>query len=285
VAKLKNIKKIICLIAAICLVFPASAFQLSAKSLNAWDIYAETAVVYDAGTGKVLFGKDINKKMIPASITKILTGMLTIERVKTTDIVTVNRSALIYGTNMSLKAGERLSVDSLMYGLMLPSANDAANALAEYISGSQKAFVKLMNQRAAEIGAKNSYFSNASGVTSRNGEHYTTAYDMALITREAIRYDKFMKYFSAPYATIPATNLSSKRSYTNLGYMLVPGLWQYDSSVTGEKIGWTRQAAHTMSTVAKRDGHTLICVVMKTTKDGKFTDTQKLLDYGFSLLD
>jgi D-alanyl-D-alanine carboxypeptidase len=265
------------------MIFASVGLQTHAAEFSSGSIYAETAVVIDAKTGKILFSKSMSKKMYPASITKILTGLLAAENSNMDSVVTVKKTAIARGTNMDLKIGERLTVDSLMYGLMLPSANDAANALAEHVSGSQVAFVKLMNERAESIGAKNTFFSNPSGLPARNGNHYTTAYDMALITRESMKNEIFMEYFSAPYRTIPASNFHVARSYTNLGYMLVPGVWQYDSSVIGEKIGWTRQAGHTMSTISTRNGHTLICVVMNSTKDGKFTDTQKLLDYGFAL--
>ncbi|GHU78744.1 hypothetical protein FACS1894191_0060 [Clostridia bacterium] len=259
------------------------AFSMNVNAAPLEDIAAETAVLMDAETGQVLFDKNMDQRMQPASMTKIMTGLLVMENASLDEIVTVSEEAVEfrYGvSNIALQPGEELSVDSAMYAMMLPSANDAANALAEHVSGTQAAFARLMNERAKAIGALGTSFENSHGLPGR--QHYTTAYDMALITGEAIKNEAFLEYFGTKRKTIPATNLQAEeRPLTNLGYMLLPDSLAYYPDVIGEKVGYTVPAGHTMSTVAVRDGRTLICVVMKSGADGKFYDTEKLLDYGF----
>ena len=259
------------------------ALNINANALSIYDIDAETAVLMDAETGQILFDKGMKKRMHPASMTKIMTGLLTMEKTLIDEVVTVSEEAVEFDyavSNIALVPGEELTVDSAMYALMLPSANDAANALAEHIAGTQAQFARLMTERAQGIGAVSTNFSNAHGLA--EDMHYTTAYDMALITQEAIKNSEFMRYFGAQRETMPATNLQEEeRPLTNLGYMLLPDSLAYYPEVTGQKVGYTVPSGHTMSTVAVRDGRTLICVVMKSGMDGKFYDTEKLLDYGF----
>jgi D-alanyl-D-alanine carboxypeptidase (penicillin-binding protein 5/6) len=184
-------------------------------------------------------------------------------------------------SNIALSPGERLPVDSLMYGLMLPSANDAANVLAEHIAGNQSDFAQIMTERARQAGAENTRFANAHGL--HDPRHYTTALDMAMITRDAINNPVFMQYFGAATHTIPATNLQpEERPFTNYQYMLVDTTDHYDPRVFGGKVGYTNEARHTMSTAATQDGRTLICVVMNSGgRNDKFKDTALLLDFGF----
>ena len=256
---------------------------VNASALSAEDISAETAVLIDAETGQVLFDKGMDERMHPASMTKIMTGLLVMESCGLDEIVTVTEEAISFPyevSDIALVPGEELSVDSAMYAMMLPSANDAANALAEHVAGTQAEFAMLMTERSKRIGAMNTNFSNAHGLPDRL--HYTTAYDMALITREAIKNSAFIKYFGTTRHTIPATNLQpEERPFTNLQYMLLPDMWVYNPDVIGGKVGYTEPSGHTMSTAATKDGRTLICVVMKCGVDEKFYDTQTLLDYGF----
>lgn len=263
-----------------------AVFPLQTAALTPDEIGSSTAVLMDAETGQVLFDKNMNLKAYPASTTKIMTGLLVCENCSSSETVTVNQSALDIdewdSANIALIAGEQLSVDSAMYALILPSANDAANALAEHVSGSQQKFVQLMNERAAQIGAVNTHFANAHGL--HDDDHYTTAYDLALITRYASHNPTFMTYYGAGTHTIPATNLQPiARPFTNYQYMTVKESQFYDPAVLGGKVGYTREAKHTMSTVARKYGRTLVCVVMGSPgRYDKFDDTQKLLDYGFN---
>lgn len=279
---MRNLRKIRKYITAALVVLMISRYTLAASAISGADITSETAVLMDAETGEVLFEKDMNKRMSPASVTKIMTGLLAVEQTLPQEIITVSDAAtdLPPGSSyIALSPGERLSVKDALYALMLPSANDAANALAEHISGSQQGFVALMNHRAKEIGAFNTNFENAHGLDSDN--HKTTAYDLALITREAINNEDFLIYSGMGNYTMPATNIAAERGFVNQQYMLVDTSRFYNSDVIAGKVGYTRMAGHTMSTVAVRDGRVLICVVMNTSRDDKYYDTEKLLTFGF----
>ena len=271
------------LILTLILLFGLLCSPAEAWALSAGDITAEAAVLMDAGTGQILYAKNMDRTMYPASITKILTGLLAMEYASPAEVITVSGSAVDLPRNTShiaLTEGERITVDEAMYAMLLPSANDAANALAEHVSGSQEAFAELMNRKAAALGATGSHFANAHGLPDVN--HYTTALDMALITRAAARNEDFLRYFGTTRHTMSPTNRQEEeRFFTNQQYMLLPDMWVYDPTVLGGKVGWTTEARHTMSTVARRDGRTLVCVVLGSGIDDKFYDTEKLLDYGF----
>lgn len=254
--------------------------------LDAAEIISAAAVLMDGDTGQILFDKNMSQKVYPASTTKIMTGLVVTENTSPDEIVSVNQSAVDIdewdSANISLAAGETLTVESALYALMLPSANDAANALAEHVAGSQADFVQLMNEKAGQIGAVNTRFANAHGL--HDDDHYTTARDMALITRYALGNSRFMRYFSADKYTMPATNLQPiERNFTNYQSMLVRESEYYDPVVTAGKVGFTNEARHTMSSVARKNGRTLICVVMDSPgRTDKFADTAKLMDYGFN---
>ena len=245
-------------------------------------IRSSTAVLMDASTGQVLYDKGMHHRVYPASVTKILTALLAIENTHPHEIMTASATALDlpwYGAHIALVEGERLSVEDAIFAMMLPSANDASNVLAEHVAGCLEAFAEMMNQRAYEIGARNSNFTNAHGLHDEN--HFTTAYDMALITRYAMQNEEFRRYFGAAYHLMPATNKNTERNLHQMQYMLVYGIAGYDPEVTGGKVGFTNASRHTMSTTATRDGRDLIAVVMYTGRWDKFLDTRALLDFGF----
>jgi len=258
---------------------------ISVAAAPALDIVSSSAILMDADTGEVLYGKNISQKMYPASITKILTGLLAMEICHSDELISVSASAIKIPrgyAHIALTAGDKISVGNAMYATMLASANDAANALAEHVGGTQEEFADLMNKRAEEIGTQNSNFVNASGIPSKN--HYTTAYDMALITREASQNEALMCYFGASSYILPAFNTQTQETeIINYQFMLQEDKEEYSPDVIGGKIGYTGQAGHTMSTVAQRNGRTLICVVLGSTRNGKYSDTQMLLDYGFDM--
>lgn len=248
------------------------------------DLASGTAILMDADTGQVLYDKGMSQKVYPASTTKILTALLVVENTKPYEIMTVSATAveeITYdNSHIALTEGEQLTVENALYALMLPSANDAANVLAEHVAGSQEAFAKMMTEKAHEIGAVNSNFANAHGL--HDDKHYTTAYDMALITRYAMRNEDFRLYFGTDRYTMPKTNKNSERPFTNYQYMLVKETGYYNPDVIGGKVGFTNQAQNTMSTVARRGDRTLVCVVMHSVARGdKFADTGKLLNFGF----
>jgi D-alanyl-D-alanine carboxypeptidase (penicillin-binding protein 5/6) len=258
---------------------PCPAFAMTAD-----DITAEAAILMDLDTGQVLYDKHMHKRSYPASTTKIMTGLLAVENGFPGEILTVTESAIDIdepdSSNIALTPGEELTLDDAMYALMLPSANDVANVIAEHIAGNQTDFAQLMTTKAKQIGAFNTNFSNAHGL--HENSHYTTPYDLALITRYAAGDKVFMRYFGADLHTMPATNKQpQERPFTNYQYMLVKGTRFYNADVIGGKVGYTTPAKHTMSTVATKNGRTLVCVVMGCGRDEKFTDTQALLDFGF----
>lgn len=248
------------------------------------DITGESAILIEADTGTILYEKDPHKKMYPASITKIMTALLTLENCQLDEEVVYSKenidSITIEDSNIGCQAGEKMSVKDCLYALMLASANETATALAEHISGSTEAFAQLMNQRAKEIGVTNTHFANANGLHDDN--HYVCAYDMALIMKEAIQYPLFLDVIHSTEYTIPANN---KRKEPYQSYQRHKMIFQtseyYDADVIGGKTGYTDQAGKCLVTYAKRDDVSLICVVLKSEGDIVFNDTRALLDYGF----
>ncbi|MBQ4538145.1 MAG: D-alanyl-D-alanine carboxypeptidase [Oscillospiraceae bacterium] len=249
-----------------------------------FSINSQSFVVMEAKSGQVLLSQGADTKKYPASITKILTCGIALQNGDPTDKHTMTYKATHSidpgSTHIALTEEEIVTVNDLLQATMIESANDAANGLAEYISGDIDNFPELMNQTAQEIGAVNSHFTNAHGL--HNKEHYTTAYDMALITRWALGIDGFRDLFGATYYSVPPTNKQPiQRNIGTHHMMLVTSKYYYEGT-TGGKLGWTPEAHHTMVTLAERDGLELICVVMDSrTQYEKFKDATKLLDYCF----
>lgn len=280
----ENLKKIISLglAMALSLSIPLN-INAEQESNEPPQLASETAVLIDADSGQVLFEKDMNEKMYPASITKIMTAILALEKGKLDDVITMSYDAVFSiprdTSHIALDKDEQITLENAMYAMAMESANDASNGIAEYIGGSQAEFAQMMTQRAKEIGAVNTNFTNAHGLP--DDDHYTTAYDMALITREAIKQSDFVKIFGCLLYEMPPTNRQPKeRTFRSRHYMLYDS-YKYDGAIAG-KNGWTEEAKHTLVTVAQRNGRTLIAVVLKSSgKDDKFDDTTKLFDYGF----
>ncbi len=279
---------------AFLLLFLLSLGLLPAAELQAAqpppEVEAGAYVLMDASTGQVLAAKNANEMAFPASITKILTTGLILEQAAARpglledQAVTSYRASheLIYGaTHVGLQEGDVLRVNDLLYATQIESANDAANVLAEYSDGSLEAFAARMNQKAGELGLGGSNFTNPSGQPDPN--HFTSAYDMAAITRWALGVPGFRELFASPDYPLPIT---ASRSYVftcqNNNPILTPGHGAYYEGVTGSKMGYTDDARYTMVTSAKRGDTELICVVMRCETDGaKYSSTRNLLDYGF----
>lgn len=252
------------------------------------NVISQTAVVMDAKTGQVLYEKDAHKVMYPASTTKILTGLLACEHGNLSDEITYSHEA-VYGiergsSHASISEGEVLTLEQSMYALSIESANDAAAGIGEYLE--QKTgtpLAQLMTERAKEAGAKNSNFVNAHGLPDNN--HYTTAYDLAMIARECIKHEDFRRIFTEKTYSIPPTNKQSQTRTFNSANWFMNGVFIYDGNFTRDgllmsKTGWTQEARHTMVTAVERDGKTLICVVMySTVDDNKWEDTENLLNW------
>lgn len=263
---------------------------------NTWEnwpagpqVYAESAIVMEASTGTILYSKDIDAQHYPASITKIMTVLLALENLDLDEEITFSHNAVYsidYGSSsIARDEGEILTVEECLYAIMLESANECSNAIAEHISGSIEAFAELMNQRAAELGCTNTHFVNANGLP--NDEHYTSAHDMALITREAIKHEEFRKISSTPRYTLRATNKKPEELLmNNHHYMISSHITSrfIDDTVFAGKTGYTSVALNTLVTCATRNGMDLIVVTMKTQGSGEkgvpvYTDTANLLNY------
>lgn len=249
------------------------------------NITSETAVLIDADSGQVLYNKNMHEKMYPASTTKILTGLIAVENGNMGDTVTFSHNAVYSiergSSHASISEGEQLTLEQAMYAMSIESANDAANGIGEYLAATagRSSFAELMNQRAKQAGTLNSNFVNPHGLHDEN--HYTTAYDLAMIARQCVQYDLFNKIFSAETFSIPPTNKQSETRTFHSANWFLNGAFPYDDIVMS-KTGWTQEAEHTMVTCAERDGVKLICVVMKSThKKEKWNDTAALLNWGF----
>lgn len=244
------------------------------------EIVGPTAVLMDFTTGQVLYDKNMHKRMYPASTTKILTAIIAIERGNLNDIVTAsNNVTKIDGNSIYLSPGEKLTLEQLLYAIMLESANDAAIAIAEYIGGSVENFAKIMNEKAKEIGAHDSHFVNPNGLPDEN--HYSTPYDMALIARYAMQNPEFRKIVTTIHYQIPPTNKFEKvRDLWLSNRLIKPSSFHYEGA-DGVKTGYTVAAGQVLVASATRNGHRLISVIMGDQGTNIWTDTIKLLDYGF----
>ena len=250
-------------------------------------IAAEAAILMDADTKTVLYAKNADQLHYPASITKLMTALLAIENLSPDDTITFSRDAIYSiepgSSHIGITDGEILTVDQALHGLLLMSANEVANGLAEAVSGSLDGFAKLMTERAKELGALNTNFMNAHGLHDEN--HYTTAYDMALITSYLAENDYFLEIMQDMTYEIPPTNLTDETRYLYQQHaMLNPSRNAaiHRKDVIGGKTGYTDQARHTLVTMAKQGDTTLVAVVLKSDKSTLYTDTASLLDYGFS---
>jgi D-alanyl-D-alanine carboxypeptidase (penicillin-binding protein 5/6) len=234
----------------------------------------------DFTTGQVLYDKNMHKRMYPASTTKILTAIIAIEKGNLNDIVTASDNVTkIDGNSIFLSPGEQLTLEQLLYALLLESANDAAIAIAEHIGGSIENFAKMMNEKAKEIGAYDSHFVNPNGLPDEN--HYSTPYDMALIARYAMQNPEFRKIVTTIHYQIPPTNKFDKvRDLWLSNRLIKPSSFHYEGA-DGVKTGYTVAAGQVLVASATRDGHRLISVIMGDQGTNIWTDTIKLLDYGF----
>lgn len=247
-------------------------------------IISESAVLMDAQTGQVLYEKNMNEKLYPASITKILTILLGIEKGHVDDTVTMSHEAVFTiprgASHIALEEGEQITLEQALMAAMLPSANDACNGIAEHISGSVSDFAQLMNQRAREAGALNSNFVNPHGLP--NDKQVTTAYDMAMIMRAALQNEKFRAILGTVRYTIPPTNKQTEpRELWSEHRMLTTNRFSYQG-VIGGKTGYTKESQNTLVTAARRGDRELIAVVMKSEDFGVYKDTIALFDYGFN---
>ncbi|MEL3972399.1 D-alanyl-D-alanine carboxypeptidase family protein [Rossellomorea oryzaecorticis] len=258
----------------------ALLFALVSKEVQAApSVSAQRAILMDGETGRVLFEKDAHSKSRIASITKIMTAIIAIESGKMDEEVTVSSNASgTEGSSLYLKAGEKIKLEDLVYGLMLRSGNDSAVAIAESVGGSLKGFAHLMNQKASEIGMENSHFSNPHGLDDHD-DHYSTAYDMALLTKYAMENDVYKKIAGTKVHTAPNPEEKWDRKWKNKN-RLVTELYKHS---TGGKTGYTKLAKRTLVSTASKDDENLIAVTLNAPDD--WNDHIGMFEYGFEHFD
>lgn len=240
-------------------------------------VSARNAVLMDQKTGRILYGKAMHDSERIASITKIMTAILAVESGKMQNTITISsRAVQTEGSSIYLKPGQKIKLEDLVYGLMLRSGNDAANAIAEAVGGSIEGFVYMMNEKAKEIGMSNTYFSNPSGLDQQGKEHYSSAYDMALLTRYAMENPKYAKIAGTKVHRAPNTAESWDYVWKNKNKLLT---FMYKYS-TGGKTGFTKKAKRTLVSTASKNGMDLIVVTLNDGQD--WQDHMSLFEYGFS---
>jgi D-alanyl-D-alanine carboxypeptidase (penicillin-binding protein 5/6) len=298
--------KFLCTILAFILIYAWLVPALASDVLNESDavpappdltIDAEAALLLDAETGEVLYSQNADSRCYPASTTKIMTAYLTLKYGDLSASYTLPEGIYAgldqYSSSAKLQVGEEVTVYQLLQCLLIASANEAANSLAYYISGSIADFVTLMNEEAQALGCTDTHFANPNGL--HDEDHYTTARDLSLMALAALKYDTFLEICGTTEATIPATNLSEERTLTTTNYLL-PGSthpeYAYEGTL-GVKTGFTTPAGYCLVSEASRDGRTLLAVVLgaKATKSGttetigSFTESAGLLSWGFANYD
>lgn len=235
---------------------------------------ARAAVIYDRKTKEIIWGKNENEKKAMASTTKIMTAIVVLEKGNLSDVVTISKKAAnTGGSRLKINTNDKISVLDLLYGLMLRSGNDAAVALAEYVGGSIEGFAKLMNKKAIEIGLKNTHFVTPHGLD--NIEHYTTAYELAVLTDYAMQNEKFSKIVNTKNTTISINGVTRNIYNTNELLGTING-------VNGVKTGFTNNAGRCLVTSCTRNGNQIITVVLGCdAKKYRTSDSIKLIEYAF----
>ena len=254
------------------------------------NIYSESAILMEAKTGKVLYDKDIYSRKYPASTTKILTAILAIENCDLNEKAKASHTAVFSVKSgysiANIQEGESFTIKELLDVLMLQSANEAANVIAEHVSGSVSNFANLMNKKAKEIGCLDSNFVNANGAHSDN--HYSTAYDLALIARYCMQNEKFREIISKQQCSLPTTEIyTEERIFRNTNSLMQKNSKYYYPYCNGGKTGFTTPAKNCLISSSNKEGFELISVILhaETTEDGqsaRYLDTINLFEYGYN---
>ena len=282
---LKEMKRILILVGI--LIFSISHIKISFGA-NIWpnniSIEADGGIIMEAQTGTILYEKNMYEHYYPASITKILTALIVLENCELDETVVFSHKAIFdveaNSKNANLAEGDMLTVEECLYVLLLYSANEVANALAEHVAGSIENFANMMNEKAKTLGCKDSNFVNPSGLNDPN--HYTCAYDMALIAQEAYRNTTLLKISGTPTYVIPPTKNCPSGQEISIGHKMLKKNWPdyYDSRVIAGKTGYTSLAGNTLVTFAEQDNLKLIVVILNG-HSTHYSDTSKLLEFGF----
>ena len=257
------------------------------------NISAPNLLLAETNTGRILYERNADRKIYPASLTKLMTAILVVENCELDEIVTVSENAVLSVpvgyVNANLQVGEELTVEDLLYVMLIPSANDAANALAEHVGGNIESFSAMMNSKAKELGCTGSNFTNPSGL--HQEEQYTTTRDLFLISQEAIENELIEKIIGTTIYTLPSTNKYTKepRIFATTNYMMKKSLkkYYYDYCI-GAKTGYTGEAKNCVVEFAKKDGIELTAIVMgeqAKVKGQKFLDAKEMFEYVFKNYD
>lgn len=264
-------------------------YEISTNQISGWptgpEITSDTGVLMDANTGLLLYNKGGDELRYPASITKIMTLLLAVENSSLDDQITFTETGIRDESwdsgNIGMQLGEVMSMRDCVYALIIKSANEVAAQIAEYVGGTEQNFIDMMNQRAAEIGCTNTHFANASGLPDEN--HYSTARDMALIMREALKNKTFRKIIATPTYTIQPTNMNSESRTLHTHHpMFAKESTYYYKGCIGGKTGFTNDAGSTLVTAVKRKKGTYIAVTMKAPELAyAVADSTALFDYAY----
>lgn len=261
------------LLMVLVLVLPLAVNAASAATPPGPDVSARSAALLDVSSGRLLYEKDAHRRMPIASVTKIMTAIVAIEHGKLSDQVTVSsRAEGVEGSSIYLKAGERIPLEHLLYGLMLRSGNDAAVAIAEHVGGSVEGFVYMMNEKAEYLGLSNTHFANPHGLD--HPDHYSTAADLARLAAYAMKNPVFREIVSTEVKTVPWPGEKWHRKWYNKNKML-----RYYRWADGVKTGYTKKARRTLVSSANRDGRRLISVTLNAPDD--WNDSMNLFEFGF----
>lgn len=264
-------RKLVCVIGCI-------AVLLNSFTVSAYNISAKAAVVIDGYTGEILYSQNCDERLSMASTTKIMTALLLCELGGdlSKEIVATREMVTVEGSSMGLMVGDTVSYHDLLYGMMLASGNDAANTTAIALAGSVSKFVDIMNERAEKMGLKNTHFVTPSGLDA--DEHYTTAYELALIAKEALSNENFAKAAASQSARLSYGNPPYNRTLTNHNKLLK----MYDD-IVGVKTGFTKKSGRCLVSASKKDGKFVIAVTLNDGND--WSDHRMLLDLGLSLIE
>lgn len=246
-------------------------------------IGAQAAILMELNTGTILYEKNMDERLYPASTTKILTCLIAAEQTSLNDVITMSNDAVfsvpIDGSKIYLDVGDQITMDQALQAVLIASANDAANGIAEFIGGDLDHFAEIMNERAKELGCTNSHFVNSNGL--HDEDHYTSAYDLAMIGRAFFSNELLCKYSSTKRLHIEPTETQPKDIIENSKNKLYSGgEYEYEYLV-GSKTGYTDESRQTLVSCAEKNGMKLICVILKEESPYQYEDTISLFDYGF----
>ena len=283
----RSFLSLVCAFALVLLTTAGAAADEEAED-GSWPVPGEETVsdyycVMDADTGTILAEKGMDTETPPASLTKIMTCLVALENGDPEAVATMTPTGVAYAvegsSNLYTQVGEEFKLEDMLYGMMLKSANDIATQIGEFVGGgSLDRFLDMMNERAEELGCTGTHFANACGMP--HDEHHSTAHDLALISREALKNDTFREIVHTKIHTIPATNMNEERSFQNHHKFLVTDEYAYDG-IIGGKTGYTDLAGSCLATFVERDGRTVIVIALHSMgMDNCLNDTRMLCDFG-----